>query len=62
MYLQPSILYMLSINTQVAIRALGFDVKKQDVQKIMRDYDKDETGKITLPDFTEVSTSICIHA
>ena len=40
---------------QVAIRALGFDVRKADVQKIMSDFDKDETGKISLADFTEIS-------
>ena len=45
-------------DVQVAIRALGFDVKKADVQKIMRDCDKDNTGKISLADFTEISKPI----
>ena len=49
---------VLSIIFQVAIRALGFEAKKADVQKIMRDYDKEESGKISLQDFTEVSKSI----
>ena len=49
----PSLYYV-----QVAIRALGFDVKKADVQKIMRDCDKDNTGKISLADFNEISMSL----
>ena len=39
----------------MAIRALGFDVKKTDVQKIMNDFDKNNTGKISQNDFTEIS-------
>ena len=46
---------MCILSWQVAIRALGFDVKKADVQKILSDYDKEETGKISLSDFTEIS-------
>ena len=45
---------------QVAIRALGFDVRKADVQKIMSDFDKDETGKISLADFTEISQLLIV--
>ena len=37
------------------MRALGFDVKKADVLKILRDYDRDSTGKIHFDDFKEVS-------
>ena len=40
---------------QVAMRALGFDVKKTDVLKVLRDYDREGTGKITFEDFNEVS-------
>ena len=40
---------------QVAIRALGFEVKKTDVLKILKDYDKDGKGKITFQDFNEIS-------
>ena len=51
--------YSVSLShMQVAIRALGFDVKKVDVQKILRDCDKENTGKISLADFTEISTSL----
>merc|ERR1719494_457132 len=38
------------------MRALGFDVKKADVLKIMKDYDRDATGKISFEDFNEVMT------
>lgn len=37
------------------MRALGFDVKKPDVLKILKDYDREATGKITFEDFQEVS-------
>ena len=37
------------------MRALGFDVKKTDVLKVLRDYDREGTGKITFEDFNEVS-------
>jgi len=40
------------------MRALGFDVKKADVLKILRDYDRDSTGKIQFDDFKEVSKFI----
>lgn len=36
------------------MRALGFEVKKVDVLKILRDYDRDGTGKISFQDFNEV--------
>lgn len=37
------------------MRALGFEVKKADVLKIMKDYDRETTGKISFDDFNEVS-------
>ena len=37
------------------MRALGFEVKKADVLKVMKEYDKEATGKITFDDFYEVS-------
>lgn len=36
------------------MRALGFDVKKQEVLKILRDYDKDSQGLIEFDDFNKV--------
>nr|XP_020444247.1 centrin-3-like [Monopterus albus] len=41
---------------QVAMRALGFEVKKVDVLKILKDYDREGNGKITFEDFNEVVT------
>ncbi|NXC66673.1 CETN3 protein, partial [Anhinga anhinga] len=41
---------------KVAMRALGFDVKKADVLKILKEYDQEATGKITFEDFNEVVT------
>lgn len=37
------------------MRALGFDVKKADVLKVLRDYDREGTNKISFEDFSEVS-------
>lgn len=39
---------------KVALRALGFDVKKSDLQKLMADYDVEDTGKIGVADFNEI--------
>ena len=36
------------------MRALGFEVKKVDVLKILKDYDREGKGKITFEDFNEV--------
>eukprot|EP00051_Salpingoeca_urceolata_P028273 m.485979 g.485979 ORF g.485979 m.485979 type:complete len:171 (+) comp24093_c0_seq1:261-773(+) len=41
---------------KVALRALGFEVKKAEVQKILREYDTGDQGLITERDFTEVVT------
>ncbi|KAI3362489.1 hypothetical protein L3Q82_012772, partial [Scortum barcoo] len=41
---------------KVAMRALGFEVKKVDVLKILKDYDREGNGKITFEDFSEVVT------
>ena len=39
---------------QVALKALGFEMKKVEVLKILRDYDKNNSGKIEFEDFNEV--------
>lgn len=44
---------------QVAMRALGFEVKKVDVLKILKDYDREGNGKITFEDFSEVGKFLC---
>ena len=41
---------------KVAMRALGFDVKKPEVTSIMREYDRKDSGKIEFVDFLEVMT------
>ncbi|XP_059138647.1 centrin-3 [Physella acuta] len=45
---------------KVAMRALGFDVKKADVLKILRDYDREGAGKISFDDFNEVMTDMML--
>jgi centrin-3 len=42
---------------KVAMRALGFDVKKQEVLGLMREYDRDGAGQIEYPDFLEIMTT-----
>ena len=37
------------------MKALGFEVKKADVLKILRDYDRDDNGTISFEDFNDVS-------
>jgi len=40
---------------QVAMRALGFEAKKTDVLKILKDCDRLSSGKIIFSDFQDVS-------
>ncbi|SBS83310.1 centrin-3, putative (CEN3) [Plasmodium malariae] len=40
----------------VAIRALGFDIKKADVIELMREYDKTNSGYIDYNDFLDIMT------
>ncbi|KAK9823193.1 hypothetical protein WJX72_000983 [[Myrmecia] bisecta] len=42
---------------KVALRALGFPVKKKDVKQILVEYDKDESGKIDLAEFQLIMTA-----
>lgn len=46
---------------KVAMRALGFEVKKADVLKILRENDRDETGKISYDDYNDVMTDMIIE-
>ncbi|KNG78215.1 centrin [Plasmodium falciparum IGH-CR14] len=41
---------------KVAIRALGFDIKKADVLDLMREYDKTNSGHIDYNDFLDIMT------
>lgn len=40
---------------RVAMRALGFETKKQEIQKIRQEYDREDTGGIAYDDFEEIS-------
>lgn len=42
--------------TQVAMRALGFEPKKEEIKKMISEVDKDDTGKISFTDFLAVMT------
>jgi centrin-3 len=39
---------------KVALRALGFEVKKNDIQLLIKEYDKQEKGRIEYADFVEI--------
>lgn len=41
---------------KVAMRALGFDLKKAEVLKILRDHDKTNHGLMDFEDFAKIST------
>ena len=41
---------------KVAMRALGFDVKKKEVLDLMHEYDRDRSGAIEYLDFQEIMT------
>ncbi|KAM3128217.1 hypothetical protein pb186bvf_019700 [Paramecium bursaria] len=41
---------------KVILRALGFDVQKQEVLALMKEYDKEETGRIEYSDYVDLMT------
>eukprot|EP00669_Euglena_mutabilis_P010349 TRINITY_DN5101_c0_g1_i1.p1 TRINITY_DN5101_c0_g1~~TRINITY_DN5101_c0_g1_i1.p1 ORF type:complete len:162 (-),score=93.98 TRINITY_DN5101_c0_g1_i1:269-754(-) len=41
---------------KVAMRALGFEPKKEEIKKMIGEVDRDNTGTITFPDFMELMT------
>ena len=43
------------------MRALGFEIKKAEVLKILKDYDREESGKIGFDDFKEVATDMMLE-
>jgi len=46
---------------KVAMRALGFDLKKAEVLKILRDHDKTNHGLMDFEDFAKISTfPVCL--
>ncbi|VEL13902.1 unnamed protein product [Protopolystoma xenopodis] len=47
---------------KVALRALGFEMKKPDVLKMLQDYNiKDESGKLRWEDFNEIVTDMLLE-
>ncbi|XP_057674732.1 centrin-3 isoform X3 [Corythoichthys intestinalis] len=45
---------------QMAMRALGFEVKKAEVMHILEDYDTYDTGKIAFEDFNHVMSELIL--
>lgn len=43
------------------MRALGFDVKKADIVKMVHDVDPNNSGSVDYPQFLEISMSISLH-
>eukprot|EP01015_Nassula_variabilis_P018245 TRINITY_DN2963_c0_g2_i5.p2 TRINITY_DN2963_c0_g2~~TRINITY_DN2963_c0_g2_i5.p2 ORF type:complete len:164 (+),score=59.13 TRINITY_DN2963_c0_g2_i5:66-557(+) len=41
---------------KVAMRALGFDVRKAEVLQLIKEYDRDDSGRIEYDDFLEIMT------
>ncbi|XP_061603568.1 centrin-3 isoform X3 [Phyllopteryx taeniolatus] len=46
---------------KVAMRALGFELKKVDVMQILKDYDMEGSGKIAFEDFNEVVSELILQ-
>ncbi len=46
---------------KVAMRALGFDLKKAEVLKILRDHDKSGHGLMDFEDFAKISACFYLH-
>lgn len=44
---------------KVALRALGFDLKKAEVLKILREHDRQGSGQMQFDDFSKVGELIC---
>eukprot|EP00967_Tisochrysis_lutea_P075947 scaffold102533_cov30-Tisochrysis_lutea.AAC.1 len=48
---------------KAAMRALGFEVKKEELRKMITDIDADGSGQIEFPEFLEMMTGkVCIRA
>lgn len=48
--------HLFLLHFQVAMRALGFEPKKEEIKKMINEVDKDGTGKISFADFLAVMT------
>ncbi|CAL8091150.1 unnamed protein product [Orchesella dallaii] len=49
--------YMSTVDLRVALRALGFEARKQDMKKILEIYDKGNTGRLCYSDFMSIIES-----
>jgi Ca2+-binding EF-hand superfamily protein len=47
---------------KVAMRALGFEPKKEEIQKMISDIDKDGSGTIDFSEFLEMMTTKMVSA
>uniref|UniRef100_A0A8C4QGY1 Centrin, EF-hand protein, 2 n=1 Tax=Eptatretus burgeri TaxID=7764 RepID=A0A8C4QGY1_EPTBU len=47
---------VLCVGLQVAMRALGFEPKKEEIKKMISEFDKDGSGKINFNDFVAMMT------
>jgi len=45
---------------KVAIRALGFDIKKMEVIQLIKEYDTQGSGQIQFPDFLDISNKLIL--
>lgn len=55
-------IYKGFLSLQVAMRALGFEPKKEEIKKMISDIDKEGTGKISFDDFLVVMTQKMVCA
>ncbi|CAF1166490.1 unnamed protein product [Rotaria sordida] len=46
---------------KIALRALGFDIHKTEVEGLMHDYDRQGTDKITYHDFHEIAAEMVLR-
>jgi Ca2+-binding EF-hand superfamily protein len=46
---------------KVAMRALGFEPKKEEIKKMIADIDKDGSGTIDFNEFLEMMTAKMVH-
>jgi Ca2+-binding EF-hand superfamily protein len=50
--------YIDAHEMKVAMRALGFEVKKEEIISLMKSYDNDDSGHISKSDFLDISNNI----
>ena len=50
-------IWCVCVCVQVAMRALGFEPKKEEIRRMIADIDKDGSGKVLFPAFFQYSTS-----